>query len=35
MLISRDKSIRKDLYRDKNPLKLRHYSVTYVSTDKL
>ena len=30
---SRDKSIRKDLYRDKNPLKLRHYSVIYVSTD--
>ena len=32
---SNDKGIGKDLYRDKNPLKLRHISVTYVTIDRL
>ena len=32
---SSDKGIGKDLYRDKNPLKLRHKGVTYVTIDKL
>ena len=30
---SNDKSIGKDLYGDKNPLKLRHLGVTYVTID--
>ena len=32
---SSDNGIGKDLYRDKNPLKLRHKGVTYVTIDKL
>ena len=32
---SSDKGISKDLCRDRNPLKLRHKGVTYVTTDKL
>ena len=32
---SNDKGIDKDFYRDKNPLKLRHIGVTYVTSDRL
>ena len=32
---SRAKSIGKDIYREKDPLKLRHWGVKYVTIDKL
>ena len=30
-----DKDIGKELYREKNPFKLRHKGITYVTVDKL